>query len=98
MPESSFYTSRTEGSTERAALNRVSQSAARGIEKNDDLGIDETGRGMGSSRVLMAIAAVSFLLVVFQTIDVVRKVQQLRGAYSENVQWSLSQSEVEFLT
>ncbi len=46
----------------------------------------------------MAIAAVSFLLVVFQTIDVVRKVQQLRGAYSENVQWSLSQSEVEFLT
>ncbi|CUH66736.1 Autoinducer 2 sensor kinase/phosphatase LuxQ [Thalassovita gelatinovora] len=46
----------------------------------------------------MVIAAVSFLLVVFQTFDVVRKVQQLRGAYSENVQWSLSQAEVEFLT
>ncbi len=52
---------------------------------------------MGSTRLLMAIAAVSFMLVVFQTIDVINKVRELRIANAEEVQWSLGRAENEFL-
>ncbi|MYM54578.1 response regulator [Rhodobacteraceae bacterium GS-10] len=52
---------------------------------------------MGSTRILMAIAAISFLLVVFQSIGVISKVRDLRVANGDNVQWALGQAENEFL-
>ena len=52
---------------------------------------------MGSTRILMAIAAISFLLVVFQTVDVARKVHDLRAAYGEEGQWGISQAGKEYL-
>lgn len=58
------------------------------------------GKGLaGRTRLMiwLALAVTSFAAIVFMSVNVARDLRLLNSASSDNVQWTLSQAEVEFL-
>ena len=55
-------------------------------------------RFLSSSKLLLIVPLISFVLVVYLAFQVLNEVKQLRHTETDSVQWTLSQAEVEFLS
>lgn len=67
------------------------------LAKDKDVNVDLPKRARNGRIIATVAAFVAILSIAFLTLDVSREIRLLDSAQSDNVQWSLVQTEVEFL-